>query len=469
MKFRVKMTLCMLALLSALFGAGGSLLISASFQDALEREKNAAFSSCGTVWSVLQIVNGMDTYLDAEAITRAVDQLYTQNQSAWAGLRLSTEREELYCVGMTEPLALVEEESPVSGECLFRVAPDWSGGLYLLLSSAVEASGEVLRLQTAHEVTDLYHLRRAQERIYLRIFGAMILLCAAIAHTISKVLTAPLTGLSRTSRAIASGDFSSRVPIRSEDEIGAVGEDFNIMAARMEETVDQLRQAMERQERFMGSFAHELKTPMTALIGYADLLRGGTLTDGERNEAAGYIYSESKRLENLSKKLLELLVLRQGELPLQAVSPAELAGALAERLRPLYEAEGITLACEGQEGLCRLEPDLVWSLLLNLVDNARKAVEGGGHIRLEVELLPDGCRFRVSDDGRGVPPQALEHLTEAFYRVDKARSRAQGGFGLGLALCQEIAALHGGSIRFETRPPSEKGTCVTVELRGGRV
>ena len=315
MKFRVKMTLCMLALLSALFGAGGSLLISASFQDALEREKNAAFSSCGTVWSVLQIVNGMDTYLDAEAITRAVDQLYTQNQSAWAGLRLSTEQEELYCVGMTEPLALVEEESPVSGECLFRVAPDWSGGLYLLLSSAVEASGEVLRLQTAHEVTDLYHLRRAQQRIYLRIFGAMILLCAAIAHTISKVLTAPLTGLSRTSRAIASGDFSSRVPIRSEDEIGAVGEDFNIMAARMEETVDQLRQAMERQERFMGSFAHELKTPMTALIGYADLLRGGTLTDGERNEAAGYIYSESKRLENLSKKLLELLVLRQGELP----------------------------------------------------------------------------------------------------------------------------------------------------------
>ena len=101
MKFRVKMTLCMLALLSALFGAGGSLLISASFQDALEREKNAAFSSCGTVWSVLQIVNGMDTYLDAEAITRAVDQLYTQNQSAWAGLRLSTEQEELYCVGMT--------------------------------------------------------------------------------------------------------------------------------------------------------------------------------------------------------------------------------------------------------------------------------------------------------------------------------------------------------------------------------
>lgn len=466
MKFRVKMTLCMLSLLSVLFGAGGSLLIAESFQSSLEREKSAAFASCRTVWSVLQIVNGLDSYLDAEAIVQAVDQLYVQDQSAWAGLRLSAGSGELYSAGLTEPLAQAEQVA--SGECLFRVAQGRDGALYLLLSSAVEASGEVLRLQTAHEITDLYSLRRTQQRVYVRVFGGMVLLCAVFAYTISKVLTAPLTGLSQTSRAIASGDFSSRVAIRSGDEVGAVGEDFNVMAARMEETVDQLRQAMERQERFMGSFAHELKTPMTALIGYAELLRSGTLTEGERTEAAGYIYSESKRLESLSKKLLELLVLRQGELPLSEVSPAELAMELAERLGPLYEAQGIALTCRGQEGLCRLEPDLVWSLLLNLVDNARKAVEPGGHISLEVEMMPDGCRFLVSDDGRGVPPQAMEHLTEAFYRVDKARSRKQGGFGLGLALCQEIAALHHGSIRFENRTDGTRGTRVTVELRGGR-
>ena len=89
MKFRVKMTLCMLSLLSVLFGAGGSLLIAESFQSSLEREKSAAFASCRTVWSVLQIVNGLDSYLDAEAIVQAVDQLYVQDQSAWAGLRLS--------------------------------------------------------------------------------------------------------------------------------------------------------------------------------------------------------------------------------------------------------------------------------------------------------------------------------------------------------------------------------------------
>ena len=108
----------------------------------------------------------------------------------------------------------------------------------------------------------------------------------------------------------------------------------------------------------------------------------------------------------------------------------------------------------------------MWSLLLNLADNAQKAMDRGGSIRFEQEMLPDGCRFRVLDSGKGIPEEALAHLTEAFYRVDKARSRKQGGFGLGLALCREIAALHGGSIRFENRTAG--GVCVTVELRGGR-
>ncbi len=223
---------------------------------------------------------------------------------------------------------------------------------------------------------------------------------------------------------------------------------------------------MERQERFVGSFAHEMKTPMTSLIGYAELIRSGTLTQEEQAEAAGYLYSEGKRLESLSRKLLELLVVQRQDIPLAEVSPGELVEELARRLGPPYRARGISVTCDCEEGRCLLEPDLTWSLLLNLADNAQKAMEGGGELSFRLRMLEDGCRIQVTDTGRGIPPQALEHLTEAFYRVDKARSRKQGGFGLGLALCQEIAALHNGSIRFENRP--QGGARVTVELRGGR-
>ena len=112
-----------------------------------------------------------------------------------------------------------------------------------------------------------------------------------------------------------------------------------------------------------------------------------------------------------------------------------------------------------------LEPDLFRSLLLNLLDNARKAVDENGEIHVEQEMLPDGCRIKVCDNGRGIPEQALSQLTQPFYRVDKARSRMSGGTGLGLALCQEIVSLHHGTLRFDSTVG--QGTCVTVELKGG--
>ena len=468
MKFRVKMTLCMLAVLSLLFGAGGSLLITGSFKDMLEREKDAALSSYRMAWSALQIVNGLTPYLDAGAIAQTMEQLCQQNRGAWSALQLGTETEVLYSMDSALSAYFRQLEAPEPGFCTVHIVDYRDGAHYLILSGAARTNGETLCLHTAHDVSALYAMRQSQQQTYLRMFGVMAALCAAASYTVSWLLTAPLVSLSRASRALASGNFRSRVRVRSEDEVGMVSEDFNAMASRLEEMVSQLQQAVERQERFVGSFAHEMKTPMTSLIGYAGLLRDGTLTPEEQEEAAGYIYSEGKRLENLSRKLLELLVLRQGNLTLAQVSPAELASTLAGRLGPLYGARGIQVSCACEEGVCSLEPDLVWSLLLNLADNAQKAMEHGGTLRFEVEMLSDGCRFRVLDTGRGIPAQSLDHLTEAFYRVDKARSRAQGGFGLGLALCQEIAALHHGSIRFANRTDGVQGACVTVELRGGR-
>lgn len=467
MKFRVKMTLWMLAVLSLLFGAGGSLLIAGFFQDSLEREKDAAFASYRMAWSALQIVNGLDPYLDTEAITRTMEQLCQQNGSAWPALCLATETEILYQSGPS--LALLLEGEPPPDACLIRqFTPDEGGQHWLALSGAVKTNGATLFLHTTHDVSALYEMRQSQQRTYLQVFGVMAVLCAAASYTMSRLLTAPLTRLSRTSRAIASGRFDSRAPIRGEDEIAAVSQDFNDMAEQMERKISELHQAMERQERFVGSFAHEMKTPMTSLIGYADLLRSGKLTPSEQAEAADYLYSEGKRLSNLSKKLLELLVVRDKGLPLTEVSPADLVEEFTARLRPLMAQRRITVACSCRPGTCLLEPDLVWSLLLNLADNAQKAVSDGGEILFRQEMLPDGCRIQVLDNGRGIPEASLEHLTEAFYRVDKARSRKQGGFGLGLALCREIAALHGGSIQFANRTGAPRGACVTVELRGGR-
>ena len=147
-------------------------------------------------------------------------------------------------------------------------------------------------------------------------------------------------------------------------------------------------------------------------------------------------------------------------------SPAALVQDLTAPLVPGLARQGITLTVQGEEGLCLLEPDLFRSLVLNLLDNARKAMEGSGTIAVTTAMTGDGCTLTVRDTGRGMPPEVLDHLTEAFYRVDKSRSRAQGGAGLGLTLCDRIAALHQGQLRLESQPG--QGTTVTVTLKGGR-
>lgn len=466
MKFRMKMTLCMLWVLSLLFGIGGSLLISVSFQYSLEREKDMAYNSYKMILGTLWIVNELDPGWDYEGIKKTLEQLNGQNASAWAALLLASDRESIYESGEAARYIKKEMEQAGTGKCLFRYDTGPEGRRCLILSGEVAVSEDTLYLYMVHDISTLYDIRRYQQQTYFWVFAAMAFLCAVLSYTVSRVLTAPLEGLSRATRAISSGEYKSRVLVRSKDEIGAVSEDFNAMAAKMEVTVSELQSAVERQERFMGSFAHELKNPMTSIIGYSDLIRSETLTQEEQTEAAGYIFSESKRLEGLSRKLLELLVLKNHSIYFVQVSPAGLVEDLVEQWRPLCLAENIRLSCRCEKGLCLLEPDLFRSLLLNLVDNSRKALEQGGNIELYLNMLDDGCRLIVQDNGYGIPKEAMEHLTEAFYRVDKARSRERGGVGLGLALCKDIADLHHGAISFQSR--QGEGMCVTVELRGGR-
>ena len=464
MKFRLKITLCMLGLLSVLFGVGGSLLISISFQNTLEREQQAAYNAYQMVVGTLRIVNSAAGQSDYADISSTLEQLSGRNGGAWTALRLSAGGESVYEFG---PAALAVSPQPVQpGRCVMRYVPTDGGGYALALTGALEAGGETLRLDLARDISPLFETRRMQQQTYLWVFLLTAGLCALLSYSISHVLTKPLVSLSGASRDLASGRLSSRVRVRSEDEIGLVARDFNTMAEALEGTISQLEEAVERQERFLGSFAHEMKTPMTSIIGYADLLRGQTLSPQEQAEAANYIVAEGKRLENLSQKLMDLLVLKRGGASLVPVRPAALIRGLAAHLGPIYARQGVALTCICAEGVCLMEPDLVKSLLVNLWDNALKAMDGrGGEFRVRSEMLPGGCRITVRDSGRGIPPQALEHLTDAFYRVDKSRSREQGGAGLGLALCREIAALHGGALRFESAPG--QGTTVTAELRGG--
>lgn len=460
MRFRLKITVCMIWLLSLSFGIGGSLMLSSSFNSALEQEKDAAESSYSFLVKTVQMVNDISALPNRSDITEVIKQLDSVGMIGFSSVWVYADDEIIYCSGDLEPKAL----DGVNG---IGVKTLDDGKSYYKLSGAIETEADTLHLTAFWDISSVYDMRHEQYKTYMIVFAATIAVGAVLSYLMARLITKPLDRLTNATKKLAAGELSYRCGIKSGDELGQLSRDFDAMASKLEENMEQMQDTVHRQEEFMGSFAHELKTPMTSIIGYADLLRGQSLNASERMDAANYIFSEGKRLESLSLKLLDIMVLKNTKLDLKSTSPAQLIESVVQYLRPSYEKQGITISCSCGVGRCLLEPDLVKSLIVNLLDNARKALDSGGQIDISSKMLSDGCSITVKDNGPGIPPEAMAHLTEAFYRVDKSRSRAQGGAGLGLSLCNDIARLHNGIIRFESS--AGNGTGVTVELHGGAV
>jgi len=238
-----------------------------------------------------------------------------------------------------------------------------------------------------------------------------------------------------------------------------------VRISELERSIENLENVAARREEFIGSFAHELKTPLTAIIGYADMLRSKDMSPKTRFTAAGYIFSEGKRLEALSLKLMDIIVAGNQSFEPKKYDAGYFIRSVAAVTVPSLSSEGMTLDMRWEPGEIMIEPDLFKTLMINLVDNARKASRKGSVIELYGKAEDGGYALYVRDHGRGIPKEELSRITEPFYMIDKSRSRAQNGAGLGLALGARIAELHGTKLEYESEPG--KGTTVRILLKGG--
>lgn len=464
MRFRLRLMISISLLIALAFGAGGSLLVSASFQTALHEEQTLALHSYETIRSTLYLLNSLGEKTDYENMADALKQMEKQGVARWQALSLQSEERLIYQSGDS---ALFSATLPVpkADQCAYTILTEKDKSSLQILST-ISTEDQPLLLRARFDLTSAYEARKTQQRLYLFIYIAVVLLGILVAAAISSALTKRLRKLTGAVRQIAGGDLSKRSNSTANDEFGQLSRDFDTMADKLEENISRLKADVERQEAFMGAFAHELKTPMTSIIGYADLLRQDGLEESDKIAAANYIFFEGQRLEKLSFKLLDLLLMEKETLTLKEVGFSALLTEVEQVLSPVMREKSIRFVCRKERGRVILEPDLVKSLLYNLVDNAAKAIEENGVIEIRGRLIAGGCRIQITDNGRGMQASELSKITEAFYRVDKSRSRRQGGAGLGLALCKKIVELHHGSMKFTSAPGH--GTCVTVELYGSR-
>ncbi len=467
MRFAWKVTLAALCILLLCTGVGSYLLISLSFQSALEREIDMAQEEM----QMLRI--SFEAVCDARGVTlenaperrRSLERTLAEaSYFADRSFRVTTPSgSHIYStLDSSSDQELLSQIGPRSSGYVLR-REDASGRYLLHCAGPVALPDGSLYMETVRDISRLFNDREIHYQVYrwivLLVMGAGSLVMFALSYW----LTTPIRSLGRVATQLAQGDYSPRAKVLGGDEIGELAASFNHMADAVEKNVQELEDAARRQEDFTASFVHELKTPLTSIIGYADMLRSGNLPEDMRFKAASYIFSEGKRLENLSLALMSLLVVGHSAADARPVNMRRLCQEAGRICQPAMHTKGLTLSVRAEEGLLRGDAALLQTLLQNLLDNARKAADSG-QVVLSGKSTEGGYRVTVADQGRGIPEGELNKITEPFYMVDKSRSRAEGGAGLGLALCKKIAALHGGELRFESR--EGRGTTVTVELGG---
>lgn len=304
------------------------------------------------------------------------------------------------------------------------------------------------------------------------------LVLAGLLYLLLQLVNRPIARLSEAARRIAAGDYELRIPTKKEghrrektaDEMQQLAADFNTMAAAVQEKVRALEEESRCKQEFIDNMAHEMRTPLTMITGFGQLLSMAALEEREKQEALEKILAGATRLTSLQEQLLALSLLRTPELEKQPVSLKELLLKVEEGQRPYAAQRGVQVHVLGQDVMVQGEKTLLYSLFDNLLHNALRASgaetentrapgidegclpaeEGPLTVRMEIVSAPPSVR--ITDRGIGMTKQQLARIGEPFYRGDKARSRRDGGAGLGVTLCFAIAKAHGATLQFESCP-----------------
>ena len=266
-------------------------------------------------------------------------------------------------------------------------------------------------------------------------------------------------------QSIAAGNFGERLPVAGRDELTELSRSFNQMAEEIQRQMASLQESARQKQQLIDNLSHEMRTPLTTIYGYAEYIQKALIPEEERYECTRFIMSECVRLQNMAYQLLDMALLRTDGPEPGSCFLAALFGQ-SEKSMQMRAAEKrikLTYAAPG-DFMIRGNEEQLLILMNNLIDNAIKASPPEEEIRIRAYPEKDRIVVEVEDHGTGMEPEQVPHIKEAFYRVDKARSRAAGGAGLGLAICDRIARIHHADMTFLSEPG--KGTTVKLFFPG---
>jgi len=445
-------------------------VISLSGENNIKREITNSLDKHNVISNALIMYAGSiseqfenDTNLAYEVLSTAVrnyGRYYTENNSFLAVT--SKNGEKLYS-SINEEDEKAMKLSPSEDGRRSHVIRSIGERTVLFVSGWININESLYRLDYEHDITDLI---RSQKSLALEV--SLWLLCSNVIlgfglFLITKYSLNPVRELSLQARAITKGMYEQRIKVRSSDEIGQLAEDFNQMADAVQEKVRLLKQEAKDRETFIASLAHELKTPLTSIMGYSSLIQNCSLDEDYVKQAISFIYKESKRLDNISEKLLELFRLsNEHAINKKKVYVAAMLEQLVHATTHTLSEKNQSLEIESSVEYSFIDQDLFIALLSNLVENASKASKKGDIIKLKVYSCDSSVIFSVEDHGSGIPEEHIDDIFKPFFMLDSSRDKRQKNNGLGLSLCKAITEAHNGHIEIKSKVG--KGTSVIVSI-----
>ncbi len=429
----------MLALV-LLIPSGMALVVSRYFHLTLERERNRALNEEAAIARAV--------YTETSGMSR--DELFTFATSV--APRYDSASLHVTMLYYGQPMAndtipfSVETSTLLQSSGRATLLPEEEQRLYIMHRISNELS-----LLVSSDVSGIYELqgRMVLWTVVLSFMGVAAAILFSV--IVSSRLTKPMKKLACAAEAIGQGNYAAVIPQDAKAEVGVLAGSFVNMREAISRRETQLKEQDEQKQQFIDAMAHEMRTPLTTVLSGARLLAQGGLAQEQQADLADMMAAESLRLSNMDERLMLLTKMKCGKWNLTDFS----AGQMIRDAVRLWDDVCIT----GEDTTFTGERELLIEVVRNLVTNAKQA---GGAEAVCVSLLPDG--FAVIDHGCGMTREQAEHVFEPFYRVDKSRARKAGGAGLGLTLCQRIAALHHAELTVNSTPG--EGTTMTFRFTG---
>jgi signal transduction histidine kinase len=334
------------------------------------------------------------------------------------------------------------------------------GSLYAFAASHLGVPYDDLQYVYIKDERALTDFKNDMIEVFITVGVVTGLILSVITLLLLIGLTRPFRRLNAAAVEISEGNYDKRVSINSRDEIGDFARSFNLMTGRIREHISALSRMTESKQNFIDNLAHEIRTPVTAIIGYGELLKYADCRESEKETALNHIISEGKRIQNISFKLLDLAYMENSHIQMLPAPLAKVFAGVFAALDFRAKEKGIEIRSRISQSEVVGDAELLESLFMNLLDNAIEASDAGGAVEIRADRTPEGVCVEIADCGAGMAEPELTRIAEPFYRVDKSRHGGINHAGLGLTLCVKICELHNADFKIASEPGA--GTTVKI-------